>query len=759
MKKLLTSAPIFLLVAAALSVAAFTLLTKGFKEIEQIRQLERIPEISINTVLQGEVSIRGDVEVLEPPLDSRYTSTPSVYYRFLHEEEQTDSDGDSHWVTVLEEEKSVNFTLTDPTGSIDVVTLENSLHPIKWSMPSSMRKTIGEDRYTEWRIEPGQQIHAVGYAVNDGDSINLSFTPEGLYTAMLSTYGPTYERQQMGKSGIFYIWLGLVALAFCVLCMIWALSIHRVIAYLSCLTAALTLVLVQLGIVMLSKDIKASVARLYVQYEVVQEAFNAVKIPPLNQSLLLSRPINYSEYADNGVDEYTLERLSALKVNLALYQAQLNRQLDQFPDNIVGWSIGVDTGQKPLELNKTESELIEQKLNNIKATTVSDAWVKWIPLIALIGMMIGSYIGFRKIRFKRFIESIPTSKVSGVVYGLAEVKGHIKCITDNTFLTTPITGKKSVWYYYKKEEKQKSGKNEKWVTLIEERNSVPFITSDYTGDIKIIADNAEVITKNKKVTREGRYRHTEQYLKPNETLYVIGSAKIDTEDQSRLVIASGDKSDPFILSNLSEQQVMLRKARNGMIFLNLAFSALLLGVLLMLANNRGLSPDSFLISALSAPLFMMALMAVLHYNDIIFLRQRVERNIANIKVILQKRYDLLPNLEKAVKQYLAHEESLLSQIAALRKLYNPDSKKMSNHDQSISKNMRLIIEQYPDLKSQQGIAQLIQSATQIEDELAMMKSGYLDGVEIYNSRIQAFPDLLLAKLFGFKEHKPLSWNG
>jgi len=759
MKKLFTSAPIFLLIAVLLSIAAFTLLTKGFQEVEQIRQLERIPEISINTVLQGEVSIRGDVEVLDPLLNSRYTSTPSVYYRFLHEEERTDSDGDRHWITVLEEEKSVNFTLTDPTGSIDVVTLENSLHPIKWSMPSSMRKTIGEDRYTEWRIEPGQQIHAVGYAVNDGDSINLSFTPEGLYTAMLSTYGPTYERQQMGKSGVFYIWMGLVALAFCVLCMIWALSIHRVIAYLSCLTAALTLVLVQLGIVMLSKDIKASVARLYVQYEVVQQAFNSVKIPQLNQSLPLSSSANYSEYASLGVDEYTLERMSALKVNLALYQAQLNRQLDQFPDNIIGWSIGVDTSQKPLTLNKTEKALVKQKLDTIKSTTVSDSWVKWVPLLALIGMIIGSYIGFRKIRFKRFIESIPTSKVSGVVYGLTEVKAQIKCLTEDSFLTTPITGKKSVWYYYKKEEKRKSGKNEKWVTLIEERKSVPFIASDYTGEIKIIADNAEVITKNKKVSREGRYRHTEQYLKPNETLYVIGSAKVDPEDHNELLIGFGDKSEPFILSNLSEQQVMLRKARNGMVLLNLAFSALLLGVLLMFANNGGLSPDSFLISALSAPLFMMVLMVILHYNDIIFLRQRVERNIANIKVILQKRYDLLPSLEKAVKKYLTHEESLLNQLSELRKRYNPDNAKTSNGDQSISKNMRLIIEQYPELKSQQGIAQLMQSATQIEDELAMMKSGYLDGVEIYNSRIQAFPDLLLAKLFGFKEHKPLSWNG
>ncbi len=758
MKKLFTSAPIILLIAAALCVAAFTLLTNGFKEIEQIRQLERIPDISINTVLEGEVSITGEVETLEPLLNSQYTSTPSVYYRFLHEEERTDSDGDSHWVSVEDKERSVDFIIRDPTGSIDVSTIENSLRPIIWSMPSSTHKTIGDQRYTEWRIEPGQKIHAIGYAVNDEGSTKLSFTPEGLYTPMLSKYGFVFERQKMGKNGIFYIWLGLVALAFSVFCIVWAFKIHRVITYLSLLTAALTLALLQLGLSMLSNDIESSIKRFYIQYEVVQAALDSVEVPSPNQHLALGTPIDYNEYANNGLDEQTLKRISDLKVNLALYQAQLDRQLDRFPDNIVGWSIGGDTHQKELKLNKAEKALVAQKLHAIKTTTIVDAWSQWVPLLALISMFIASYMGFRKIRFKRFIESIPTSKISGVVYGLTEIKGRIECLTETLFLTTPITGKKAVWYYYKKEEKRKSGKNDKWVTLEEEHKTVPFKASDYTGTITIIADKADVISDNKRVTREGRYRYTEQYLKPNETLYVIGSAKIAPEDSNHLIIGNGDKSEPFILSNQSEQHVMLRKARNGMILLNMAFSALLLGVLLMFANSSGLSPDNFLVAALSAPLFMIVLMIILHYNDIIFLRQRVERNIANIKVILQKRYDLLPNLEKSVKQYLAHESSLLNRISELRSLYNPSNSKVNHDTHSISNNINILIEKYPELNSQQEVTQLMQSATQIEDELAMMRSGYLDTVEVYNNRIHAFPDILLAKSFAFKEHKAMSWN-
>ncbi|UZE95281.1 LemA family protein [Alkalimarinus alittae] len=732
MKKLLTTTPIFILITAALCFVSFMLLTKGFNEIEHIRQLERIPEISINTVLTGEVSIKGEVKPLAPLIDSPYTATPSVYYRFLHEEERVDSDGDSYWATLVDEAQTSDFSVSDTTGSIDVSTSENSLTPILWTMPSAMRKTLGKNRYTEWRIEPDQTVHVIAYAINEGDTTKLSFTPEGLYSPIVTQYSPMYEREQMGKNGIIFIWVGLVALAFSIFSIVWVLKIHSVIAYLSMLTIALTLVLVQLGISMLSNDIKASVTRLYAQYDAVQQALN-------------------------DVNEPAPKRLSGLKVNLALYQAQLGHQLDRFPDNVVGWLIDADTNLKQLALNNTEKAQLTHRLSNIKKTTLSEPWVKWVPLMAFIIMFAGSYFGFRKIRFKRFIESIPTSKISGVVYGLAEIKGEIENLTETNILTTPVSAKQSVWYYYKKEEKRKSGKDDKWVILKEETKSVPFSAFDHTGKIKIIADNADVISKHKKVTREGRYRYTEQYLKPNETLYAIGSAKIDPNDHSRLLIGNGDKSEPFILSNYSEQHVMLHKARSGMILLNIAFSALLLGVLLLFASSGNISPDSFLMAALSAPILMMILMAILHYNDILFLRQRVERNIANINVILQKRFDLIPILEKTVKQYLAHEGSSLSQVSQLRSLYNPNNEQTGSHDQSLSTQIRLLIEKYPELKSHQMIKPLMDATITLEDELSVMRSGYLDAVEIYNSRICSFPDVMLAHVFGFKEHTVRSW--
>lgn len=750
MKKLFSSAPLYILAAAALCLAAWLLLSKGFNEIEQIRQFERITESTINTVLEGEVSVKGHIAPQAALVNSKYTATPSVYYRFLHEEERTDADGDSYWATLSDTEQAVDFQLTDATGSITVAVQENLNTPIRWSMPSSFSKTAGNQRYTEWRVEPGDQVHVFAYAQRQNNASELGFSQQGLYTPIVSKYGPQYEREQMGKAGILYIWLGLVALAFAVFCLTWAFKVHRVIAYLSALTATITLVLTQLGMTMLSQDLTAGITRFHTQFDTVQKEFDSVLIPYLGKSLPLTSTIDYEVYSDTGISNEALSRLSALKVNLAIYQAQLNNQLSAFPDNLISPLIDANIDDRSVSLTEAEQLSMLNQLQTFRKTTLSDRWMSWVTLIAVVAMLVSSYFGFRKIRFKRFIESIPTSKISGVVYGLAEIKGRIEYLTEEQFLNAPLTGKPCVWYHYKKEEKQQSGKNEKWVTLIDEVKQVPFLVSDHTGTMEINANGAEVISDNKTTRREGRYRYTERYLKRNETLYAIGSAQT-TPEHTGLLMTHGDRSEPFIISNLSEQQVMLRKARNGMLLLNLSFSSLLLAALLWFANAGGLAPHNFLAAALSAPIFMLVFMVVIHYNDLIFLRQRVERNVANIDVTLQKRFDLIPNLEKSVKQFLQHETTLLETITGLRQQFNPNHEAHRPPDESsLTHSMALIIEQYPELKSQAIVQRLMDGCTQLENELAMMRKGLLDATEIYNARVQTFPDVLLAKLFGFK---------
>ena len=73
-----------------------------------------------------------------------------------------------------------------------------------------------------------------------------------------------------------------------------------------------------------------------------------------------------------------------------------------------------------------------------------------------------TYFGFRLVRLKRHIENVPTSKSSGLVFGLSEIQGRIHKLEDHKPLESPLTFSSCYWYYYKVEEKQGSGDNEKW---------------------------------------------------------------------------------------------------------------------------------------------------------------------------------------------------------------------------------------------------------------------------------------------------------
>ena len=72
----------------------------GTEYIREMRQMERVPKVSVNHIISGEVSIEGTAKKSKTFLRSRYTKTPCLYHRYLKEREETDSEGDTKWVTV-----------------------------------------------------------------------------------------------------------------------------------------------------------------------------------------------------------------------------------------------------------------------------------------------------------------------------------------------------------------------------------------------------------------------------------------------------------------------------------------------------------------------------------------------------------------------------------------------------------------------------------------------------------------------------------
>ena len=144
------------------------------------------------------------------------------------------------------------------------------------------------------------------------------------------------------------------------------------------------------------------------------------------------------------------------------------------------------------------------------------------------------------------------------------------------------------------------------------------------------------------------------------------------------------------------------------------------------------------------------------YNKLIKLRHIVEEAFSTMDVYLKKRWDLVPNLVEVVKGYVKHEKDILEKIVKLRADTYQDmsiDNKININNQMANEISKIILvsEKYPELKSNQNFLNLSKELTQIEDDIANSRKYYNGSVRIFNTKIQVFPNNILAKIFGFKE--------
>jgi LemA protein len=151
---------------------------------------------------------------------------------------------------------------------------------------------------------------------------------------------------------------------------------------------------------------------------------------------------------------------------------------------------------------------------------------------------------------------------------------------------------------------------------------------------------------------------------------------------------------------------------------------------------------------------LVLLYAIYLFNRLVSLRNRVDNGWSQIDVQLRRRYDLIPNLVETVKGYAAHERELFEQVAAARSQAIAAS---SVGDQAQAENqltaglrrLMAVAENYPDLKASQNFLALQEELTGTESRIAYARQFYNDQVMLLNTRIQAVPSNVVAKVFGF----------
>ncbi|MCW5625510.1 MAG: LemA family protein [Burkholderiales bacterium] len=165
----------------------------------------------------------------------------------------------------------------------------------------------------------------------------------------------------------------------------------------------------------------------------------------------------------------------------------------------------------------------------------------------------------------------------------------------------------------------------------------------------------------------------------------------------------------------------------------------------------GLFPIVLLVLAL-----LVVVYGVLIYNALIQLKHNVAKAWANIDVLLKQRHDELPKLVETCRQYKQFEQSTLEQIVAARTRVHEAREKQDMSALGRAEgalraglgNIFAVAEAYPELKANASFQQLMSRISTLEDGIADRREFYNESVNLYNVRIEQFPDTIVAGMFG-----------
>jgi LemA protein len=144
------------------------------------------------------------------------------------------------------------------------------------------------------------------------------------------------------------------------------------------------------------------------------------------------------------------------------------------------------------------------------------------------------------------------------------------------------------------------------------------------------------------------------------------------------------------------------------------------------------------------------------YNSLVTLKVRVDEAWSDITVQMKRRADLIPNLIETVKGYAAHERAVFENVTKARaeslNAQGPaEAADAENHMQTALRSIFAVAEAYPQLQASQNYLQLQGELVDTEDKIQASRRFYNGGVRELNTKIQVFPNNLIARNLGFTQ--------
>lgn len=168
----------------------------------------------------------------------------------------------------------------------------------------------------------------------------------------------------------------------------------------------------------------------------------------------------------------------------------------------------------------------------------------------------------------------------------------------------------------------------------------------------------------------------------------------------------------------------------------------------------------------SAIIIVLLGYVILIYNNLIIVKNNVLKNWSNIDVLLKQRYSEIPKLVEACKQYMQYEQETLTKVvqarqAAMSAQQSQDILALGQAENQLKSGLLKLFalaENYPNLKTDQSFVHLQGRISELETAISDRREFYNDSVNVYNIRIQQFPDLIIANMFNFKQFDLLKFG-
>lgn len=163
---------------------------------------------------------------------------------------------------------------------------------------------------------------------------------------------------------------------------------------------------------------------------------------------------------------------------------------------------------------------------------------------------------------------------------------------------------------------------------------------------------------------------------------------------------------------------------------------------------------------------ILVLYAIVIYNNLVGLKHAVSQAWSNIDILLKQRHDELPKLVDTCKRYMQHESETLervmqarARVAGAREAHDVGGLGQAEGMLRMGLgNLFAVAEAYPDLKANESFRHLQARITGLENDIADRREFYNASVNANNVRIEQFPDVIVARLIGFKSAELLEFE-